>query len=93
MFKKGKREEIKGYKRLAADEEDQTPEGYVPVLVGKEPMVERFIVEVELFREPCMARLLDMAANEFGYPPQGILRIPCDINHFRQVIGKKSRVK
>ena len=59
--------------------------GCVPVLVGRGE--ERVVVPVELLKMPCMKELLDMAAMEFGYRQEGILRIPCEIEQFRQVIS------
>ncbi|XP_038986465.1 auxin-responsive protein SAUR71-like [Phoenix dactylifera] len=63
----------------------RVPRGCVPVLVGLEEM-ERFEVRTKLFKHPCITALLEMAAQEFGYEQKGILRIPCDAEHFRQVL-------
>ncbi|KAE8780408.1 hypothetical protein D1007_46426 [Hordeum vulgare] len=66
------------------------PRGCVPVLVvgdgdkGKES--ERFVVRVEALRHPSLAALLDMAAQEFGYKQEGILRVPCAVHKFRQAL-------
>ncbi|KAJ8459648.1 hypothetical protein OPV22_032574 [Ensete ventricosum] len=67
----------------------EVPTGHVPVLVGMDidGAVERFVVPLRLFQDPWMATLLDMSAQEFGYRHHGILRIPCDVDHFRRVIG------
>ena len=70
---------------------DRTPKGYVPILVGKDEMMERFLLHVKLFRDPCILVLLENAADEFGYKQEGILRIPCDVDHFRQVVGDISK--
>lgn len=82
------------YKRLAtksaseeAIHEERVPKGYVPILVGKDEIMERFHVHVKLFSDPCIVVLLDMAADELGYKQEGVLRIPCDTDHFRRVIG------
>lgn len=63
----------------------RVPKGCVPVLVGFKEM-ERFVVHTKLFKHPRITALLDMAAQEFGYEQKGILRIPCDVEHFRQVL-------
>ncbi|KAK1685551.1 hypothetical protein QYE76_046399 [Lolium multiflorum] len=36
--------------------------------------------------EPCMEGLLEMAAQQFGYGQQGVLRIPCDARQFHQMM-------
>ncbi|RWV87689.1 hypothetical protein GW17_00050292 [Ensete ventricosum] len=38
------------------------------------------------FEHPCFVSLLEMAAQEFGYRQKGVLRIPCDAQHFEQVL-------
>ncbi|KAF8659536.1 hypothetical protein HU200_058286 [Digitaria exilis] len=49
------------------------------VLVGgDEQQGQRILVHVEMLREPCMAALLEMAAEQFGLGQPGVLRIPCD---------------
>ncbi|KAK1307678.1 hypothetical protein QJS10_CPA09g00957 [Acorus calamus] len=69
------------------------PKGYVPMLVGKERRRERFAVRVEVFNHPCMAELLDMAAQEFGYEQKGILKLPCDVEYFLHVVGPNWIIK
>ncbi|KAK1303906.1 hypothetical protein QJS10_CPB11g01515 [Acorus calamus] len=75
----------------------EVPSGYVPMMIGsgREEEMERFMVHTELFKHPCIVILLEMAAEEFGYEQQGILKIPCDVEHFRSVIafGLKKRKK
>lgn len=64
------------------------PRGCVPVLVcgdGDESV--RFVVRVEALRHPSFAALLEMAAQEFGYKQEGILRVPCDVRHFKEVLA------
>ncbi|KAF0925755.1 hypothetical protein E2562_017312 [Oryza meyeriana var. granulata] len=58
------------------------PRGCVPVLVGEDG--ERFVVRLEALRHPAFAALLEKAAQEFGYKQEGILRVPCDVHHFRR---------
>nr|XP_051211881.1 auxin-responsive protein SAUR40-like [Lolium perenne] len=66
----------------------RTPKGYVPiVLVGDEGCAEeRVLVHVAMLKEPCMEGLLEMAAQQFGYGQQGVLRIPCDARQFHQMM-------
>ncbi|XP_042443391.1 auxin-responsive protein SAUR71-like [Zingiber officinale] len=61
--------------------------GHVPVLVGKEDgALEKFDVHVRAFKDPCMVTLLELAAQEFGLGHRGVLRIPCDVDHFRRML-------
>ncbi|KAJ0975819.1 hypothetical protein J5N97_017784 [Dioscorea zingiberensis] len=67
-----------------------TPKGFVPVIIGdRNGCSERRLVRVELLRDQRMVELLELAAQEFGYDQQGVLRIPCDPDYFRQVITHK----
>ncbi|RWW41815.1 hypothetical protein BHE74_00052677 [Ensete ventricosum] len=59
---------------------------YVPVMVGTGKELQRFVVSVKAFEHPCFVSLLEMAAQEFGYRQKGVLRIPCDAQHFEQVL-------
>ncbi|XP_037459681.1 auxin-responsive protein SAUR71-like [Triticum dicoccoides] len=63
------------------------PCGCVPVLVvgDGDDDCERFVVRVEALRHS-LAALLEMAAQEFGYKQEGILRVPCAVNQFRQAL-------
>ncbi|TVU08513.1 hypothetical protein EJB05_41918, partial [Eragrostis curvula] len=69
------------------------PRGCVPVLVcgdGEGGEGERFVVRVEALRHPSFAALLEMAAQEFGYRQEGVLRVPCAVHHFRNVLSAAS---
>jgi Auxin responsive protein len=65
--------------------------GYVPVLVGKEATAERFLVHVKQLNNPRMMMLLEMAAEELGHRHEGILRILCDADYFREMVDIKSK--
>ena len=66
------------------DECEKVPRGHVPMVTG---CGERVVVPVRLLADPCIAELLDMAAQQYGYDQSGVLRIPCDAGHFRRVVG------
>jgi SAUR family protein len=68
------------------------PRGCVPVLVCGgdvygEGEGERFVVRVEALRHPSFAGLLEDAAQEFGYKQEGVLRVPCAVHQFRDVLA------
>ncbi|EHA8590758.1 auxin-responsive protein SAUR71 [Cocos nucifera] len=62
----------------------RVPEGHVPVYVGEE--MERFAVRAELLGRPAFVELLRRSAQEYGYDQRGVLRIPCPVPLFRQVL-------
>jgi SAUR family protein len=66
------------------------PRGCVPVLVCGGDVYgegERFVVRVEALRHPSFAGLLEDAAQEFGYKQEGVLRVPCAVHQFRDVLA------
>ncbi|OEL14515.1 hypothetical protein BAE44_0024466 [Dichanthelium oligosanthes] len=67
----------------SGDEVWKVPKGYVPMLLvgdGEDDgeQGQRVLVHVKMLREPCIAALLEMAAEQFGHGQRGVLRIPCD---------------
>ncbi|CAL9123072.1 unnamed protein product [Musa textilis] len=75
---------------------EQTPTGYVPVLVGdgeEEEAAERFLVHVDLFNDARFAALLEMTADEFGYTQRGIIRMPCNARHFEKMVDVISKAR
>ncbi|KAL5731458.1 Auxin-responsive protein saur71 [Ranunculus cassubicifolius] len=60
------------------------PQGHIPVYVGDE--MERFVVSAEFLNHPIFVNLLKKSAQEYGYEQQGVLRIPCRVLVFRQVL-------
>ena len=68
---------------------NKVPKGYVPMVVGGNETWEEeemFLVHVKYLKEPCIAALLELAAEQFGYQ-QGVLRVPCDVHSFRHTIN------
>ncbi|KAG9439506.1 hypothetical protein H6P81_019671 [Aristolochia fimbriata] len=65
--------------------------GYVPLLVGSEHRNEKFFTHFRLLRHPFILSLLEIAAQEYGYSQHGILKIPCDVEHFRKVVDSISK--
>jgi len=75
------------------------PKGYLPLVLvrddddqgGSETKV---LVRVRDLKEPCLAALLEMAEQQFGYGQQGVLKVTCDAQRFDHVItvARKSKV-
>ncbi|ONM55581.1 Auxin responsive protein [Zea mays] len=75
------------------------PKGYIPLVLVRDGEGEggsetRILVRVRDLREPCMAVLLEMAEEQFGYGQQGVLKVPCDAQRFHHVVAmaRKSKV-
>jgi SAUR family protein len=68
----------------------KTPKGFVPIIVGdndnRSDGEERFLVHVKLLNKPSIVDLLELAAWQFGYGQEGVLRVPCDARHFQKVL-------
>uniref|UniRef100_A0A0D9ZI29 Auxin responsive protein n=1 Tax=Oryza glumipatula TaxID=40148 RepID=A0A0D9ZI29_9ORYZ len=74
--------------RHGGDDDDECnvfPRGYVPIVAGSGDG-ERVLVPVSLLGDPCIAELLDMAAQQYGYGQPGVLRVPCDAERLRRVV-------
>jgi SAUR family protein len=70
---------------------------YLPIVLVRDDeggAETRVLVRVKGLKEPCMAALLEMAEEQFGYGQQGVLRVPCDAERFEHVVNmaRKSKV-
>lgn len=79
------------YERLLDRSSSLAGKGYVPVIAGRSTDVEdldgeKFMVPLKVFKSACMKELLDKAAMEFGYRQRGVIRIPCEVQVFRELI-------
>ena len=79
-----RKETAEAYVLTAPGDGGKVPKGYLPLaLVGEDgDGDERVVVRIDALKEPCMAALLEMAAEQFGYGQPGVLRIPCDAQQF-----------
>ncbi|CAK7346651.1 unnamed protein product [Dovyalis caffra] len=71
---------------MEEEEEAQPTKGYFPVLVGKEGMMEKFLIATKLIKHPFIVQLLEMSAKEYGYRQEGLLKIPYDANCFKKML-------
>uniref|UniRef100_A0A0D9VX42 Auxin-responsive protein n=1 Tax=Leersia perrieri TaxID=77586 RepID=A0A0D9VX42_9ORYZ len=77
-------------------DESKVPRGHIPMITGGccgDDGGERVLVPVSLLGDPCIAELLDMAAQQYGFCQPGVLRVPCDAGHFRRVVVECARRK
>ena len=83
------------YQRLNEEDKDnRVRKGQIPVLVGldMEGMV-RVSVPTKVMKHPYIIGLLEIAAQEFGYAHQGMLRLQCEVCSFIRMIDLISKRK
>ncbi|XP_017978600.1 PREDICTED: auxin-responsive protein SAUR71 [Theobroma cacao] len=64
----------------------QVPKGFIAVYVG--PELRRFVIPMSYLSMPEFKILMDKVAEEFGFEQEGGLQIPCDEQHFEQILLK-----
>lgn len=62
----------------------RTPKGHFVVYVGTE--MTRFVVPMTYLKNPKFQRLLQRAADEYGFDNQERIVLPCDAAAFRRLI-------
>ncbi|KAH0461520.1 hypothetical protein IEQ34_009095 [Dendrobium chrysotoxum] len=62
------------------------PKGYLALCVGIE--MKRFVIPMEYLRHKAFEVLLQEAEEEFGFHNEGVLRIPCEVSMFEDVLKK-----
>ncbi|CAO2165369.1 unnamed protein product [Urochloa humidicola] len=71
-------------------DDNRIPKGYLPIVLVRDGECgdeTRVLVRVKDLKEPCMAELLELAEQQFGYGQQGVLRVPCDEQRFEHVVN------
>ncbi|CAA7408280.1 unnamed protein product [Spirodela intermedia] len=67
------------------------PKGFLAVCVGEE--MARFVIPTDYLSDGAFSDLLRAAAAEFGFQQEGVLRIPCQVSVFEDILnvvgGKK----
>ncbi|KAF0892572.1 hypothetical protein E2562_016868 [Oryza meyeriana var. granulata] len=83
-----------GWRRNDGGEKAAVPRGCVALLLvgdgggsGGGGGEERVVVEVRALGQPRVRALLEKAAREFGYEQEGVLRVPCSADEFRQAVA------
>ncbi|CAL4975544.1 unnamed protein product [Urochloa decumbens] len=71
-------------------DDKRIPKGYLPIVLVRDDEGDeetRVLVRVKDLKDTCMAALLEMAEQQFGYGQHGVLRIPCDAQRFEHVLN------
>ncbi|KAF3432325.1 hypothetical protein FNV43_RR27065 [Rhamnella rubrinervis] len=63
---------------------DIVPKGFLAVCVGKE--LKRYIIPTEYLGHQAFGILLQEAEDEFGFQQEGVLKIPCDVPVFENIL-------
>lgn len=63
---------------------DVVPKGFLAVCVGKE--LKRFIIPTEYLSHQAFVILLREAEEEFGFQQEGVLKIPCEVCVFENIL-------
>ncbi|CAO2179409.1 unnamed protein product [Urochloa humidicola] len=79
-------------------DDKRIPKGYLPIVLVRDDEAgnneeTRVLVRVKDLKEPCMAALLELAEQQFGYGQQGVLRVPCDEQRFEHVVNMARKSK
>lgn len=69
------------------------PKGYVPVYVGVDDKMKRFMVHTTSLGDADFLALLCKSAEEYGFCNQGVLRIPYDAKVFEEGMARKANWK
>ncbi|XP_073033092.1 auxin-responsive protein SAUR32-like [Primulina eburnea] len=77
----GKFNERKSYK--------VAPDGCFSIYVGSEK--QRFVIRTEYVNHPLFRTLLEEAETEYGFSSDGPLVLPCEVEHFIQVLVEMDR--
>ncbi|XP_031123301.1 auxin-responsive protein SAUR50-like [Ipomoea triloba] len=72
------------------DVPNDVKEGHFAVMaVDDDDKLKRFIVPLSCLRNPCFLRLLEKAAEEYGFEHEGALMLPCRSSELEKILGKQ----
>ncbi|GJZ92943.1 auxin-responsive protein SAUR72-like protein [Tanacetum coccineum] len=72
-------------------QEDVVRKGYLAVWVGRdEDAMKKFVIPTDYLAHQAFSVLLRDAEEEFGFQQEGILKIPCDIPLFEEILKMMS---
>ena len=60
------------------------PKGFLALCIGEE--MKRFVIPMEYLSHRAFGILLREAEEEFGFEQEGVLRIPCDVSVFENIL-------
>ncbi|OMO65546.1 Auxin responsive SAUR protein [Corchorus olitorius] len=69
----------------SSNNSEVVPKGFVAVCVGKEE--KRFIIPTQYLGHQVFGILLRKAEEEFGFQQEGVLKIPCEVSMFENILN------
>ncbi|CAA7046099.1 unnamed protein product [Microthlaspi erraticum] len=72
--------------RVRARDQYDVPRGHLAVYVGREEMLQRFVIPTKYLEYPEFRSLMDEVADEFGYEHEGGIHIPCEGSVFEEIL-------
>ncbi|KAK4482650.1 hypothetical protein RD792_009814 [Penstemon davidsonii] len=68
---------------------DDVKEGHFAVLAVGDEELKRFIVPLSYLTHPSFLRLLEQAAEEYGFDHEGALMVPCRPNELERLLAEE----
>lgn len=69
-----------------ARDQNDVPRGHLAVYVGREEMLQRFVIPTKYLEYPEFRTLMDEVADEFGYEHERGIHIPCEGSVFEEIL-------
>ncbi|KAF5751567.1 putative SAUR-like auxin-responsive protein family [Tripterygium wilfordii] len=71
---------------------EDVKEGHFAVIAGDGHVPKRFVVPLTYLTHPRFLRLLEQAAEEYGFDGEGALTIPCRPSELEKILGREGRL-
>lgn len=90
-IKKSPSEQVDDYEENAEslNVPDDVKEGHFAVIALDDNELKRFIIPLSFLTHPSFLRLLEQAAEEYGFDHQGALTIPCRPSKLEQILAEQ----
>lgn len=69
---------------------EDVEEGHFAVMATGGDERRRFVVPLRFLNQPAFVILLEQAAEEFGFNPEGVLTIPCSPSELERILAEES---
>ncbi|KAL2541081.1 SAUR-like auxin-responsive protein family [Abeliophyllum distichum] len=87
--KKSPSEQVEAYEEIneSLNVPDDVKEGHFAVIAVDDDELKRFIIPLCFLTHPSFLRLLEQAAEEYGFDHEGALTIPCRPSKIEQILA------
>lgn len=73
------------------DESKDVKKGHFVVIAEDKEEIKRFVVPLRYLTNPIFVRLLEQAAEKYGFKGNGALTVPCRPNEFQMLMVQEGR--